>query len=462
MPRDEIQSLGHPEGIEKSFANFLEMQLHRRPHLDSREREEIPYSLLASPVTRKMLRNGLTVLVKEVYPASVVCISLWVHVGSCHEDDREAGISHFVEHMLFKGTPTRPPGRIAQEVHSLGGYINGFTAYECTCYWIVLPSRYFKTALEIQADASKHTLFDEGEIAKESQVIIEEIRMYEDRPEMFCFEKLMAAAFKEHRYRRPVAGLESAVASLSRDDLVNYYRSHYVPNNMACVVVGDIDTKRAFNAVKDAFEDMAPLNVPENPSPPEPPQCEAREEHYRGDIGSSHLNIGFHVGGIFEEDTYALDLLASILGEGRSSRLHQGLREKLALVNTIGASILAERDLGLFIVEATMEEKKTEATIDELWKQIAMVCREGVTGHELAKAKNMVESSYVFSQETVEGLCKKLGYYEMLGDYTLADRYVQKLYAVSRDDIKRVAERYLVKENSSCVLYAPQVKGALQ
>ncbi len=422
---------------------------------DSLSAHEIPHALLASQVTKKTLKNGLTVLVKEVYPASVVCLSIWAKVGSCHEDDDRAGISHFVEHMLFKGTASRPLGRIAQEIHGLGGYINGFTSYDCTCYWIVLPSAYFTTALEIQADAVQNPLFLPQEVEKEGSVITEEIKMYQDKPDTFCYEKLMSLAFKRHRYRRPIVGYEEVVASLTWQDLENFYRAYYRPNNMAVVVVGDVTTEKAMKAVNRYFGSMSPADIPVNPSPAEPPQRSGRSRSYSGDIRSSHLQMGFHAGGIFHPETHACDLLASVLGEGRSSRLHQSLREKNGLVTGISSSILAEREEGLFIIEAAMAGKNMKDARRLILEEIEAVREHGITPYELEKAKNMVESGYIFSQETVEGLCKKLGYYEMMGDYTLTDAYIQKLYAVTLEEIQAVAKKYLVKKNLSLVEYTP-------
>lgn len=420
--------------------------------------EDTPHALLASLISRRTLKNGLTVLVKEVYPASVVCLSLWTKVGSFYENDNIAGISHFVEHMLFKGTSSRAVGKIPQQIHALGGYINGFTTYGCTCYWIVLPSRYFRTALEIMADAVKNPLFDPAEIKKESQVIVEEIRMYQDRPESFCFERLMELAYNVHRARRPITGYESVVSALSCDDIVNFYKEYYVPNNMSMVIVGDVRTENAVKAIRSSFGEMEMKGLKADPSPPEPPQEKMRRKKYDGDIGSSHINLGFHISGIFSPDTFACDLLASIIGEGRSSRLHQNLREKKALVTGIGASIMSERDMGMFIIEGALEEKNIEHTRKEIWEEIEKIKENGVTSHELKKAKNMVESGYVFSQETVEGLCKKLGYYEIMGDYTLTDRYIQKLYSVTSDEIKAAASKFLTKKNCSEVIYVPRKK----
>lgn len=417
--------------------------------------EEHGIEWLASDVQRHVLANGLTVLVKEVYPASVVSLSIWSRVGSLDEDDAEAGISHFLEHMLFKGTPRRPVGRIAQEVHGLGGYLNGFTSYECTCYWIVLPSRCFSTALDIEADAILHPLLDPDEIEKEAKVIVEELKMYEDRPESYCFQNLLRTAFTAHPYGRPVIGYEDVIRRTTADDLARHYERFYQPNNMCVTVVGDVKAEQAVAEIEHALGHLVVGEVTRDTLVLEPRQSGLRRCDTEGGIAAAHLQLGFHIPTIFDDDTSACDILASVLGEGRSSRLYRRLRERDALVSTVGSSIFAEKDPGLFVVDAVLEPHQLDATFEAVVEEIGRITDEGVEDRELQKAKNLVEASYIFSQETVEGQGRKLGYHEMLGDYMLAERYVENLYKVSAEDVARAARRYLTEDNCTVVTYRP-------
>lgn len=411
--------------------------------------------LLASDVQRHVLPNGLTVLVKEVYPASVVSLSVWSRVGSLDETDDRAGLSHFLEHMLFKGTPRRPVGRIAQEVHGLGGYLNGFTSYDCTCYWIVLPSRCFAQALDIEADAILNPLLDTDEIAKEARVIVEELKMYEDRPEAFCYQQLMATAFTAHRYRRPIIGFEDVVLGTTADDLLAHYQRFYRPNNLCVTVVGDVDAAHAVAQIENALGHLEPGAVQRDTAAAEPPQRELRARHLEGDIVSGHLQMGFHIPTVHDEATLACDVLASIIGDGRSSRLYRRLRERDAVVSGVGASVFAEKDPGLLVIEAALPEARFDEVYDAVHEEIARVANDGVESSELQKAKNMVEASHVYSQETVEGLGRKLGYHEMLGDHLLAERYVGRLFGVTAEDVKQAARTYLTAANCSLVTYRP-------
>jgi zinc protease len=417
---------------------------------------DLPVELLVSDVTRHVLPNGLTVLVKEVYPASVVSISIWSRVGSLDESDDAAGISHFLEHMLFKGTPRRPVGKIAQEIHSLGGYLNGFTSYDCTCYWIVLPSRCFEVALDIEVDAILHPLLEPAEIQKEANVIVEELKMYEDRPESYCFQRLMETAFRSHRYRRPIIGYESIIRASGVAELERHYQRFYRPNNLCVVVVGDVRTDAVVRAVEAQLGHLQAGPIVRDERVAEPAQGEHRRLDIDGDITAARLQMGFHIPNVFETDTFACDILASVLGEGRSSRLYRSLREERAMVMSIGASIFAEKDPGLFLIDATLEADRIREAENLIREELERIANDGVTQHEVQKARNMVEAAYIFSQETVEGQGKKLGYYEMMGDYRLADRYTQHLYEVTADDIQRVTQRYLREANCTTVAYRPR------
>lgn len=415
---------------------------------------EAPWSDLGSDIQRTVLDNGLRVLTKEVYPASVVSLALWVGVGALHESDPVAGVSHFIEHMLFKGTPRRPVGRMAQEIHELGGYLNAFTSYECTCYWMVLPSRHFATGLDIAADALLHPLFDPVEATREAAVILDEMRMYQDRPDYFCFEKLLRLAFPEHRYGRPVIGFESTLRSMGSPELRRHYEQFYAPNNMAVTVVGDVAGEEALHRVTEALGAVAPRDVADERPAPEPPQSAMRRLELEGDLSAAHLQLAFRLPSLFAKDAFACEMLASILGDGRSSRLSLQLRERLGLVTRIGCSTFLERDPGLLIVEATLPPENLAAAEEEIFRVLDGMSR-GVDRREMQKARNQAESTYVFGQETVEGQGRKLGYYEMLGDYTLADDYVRRLTAVTPSQVVEAARRYLKPERCSLVSYRP-------
>jgi zinc protease len=415
-----------------------------------------PLVALASDVQRVVLDNGLSILVKEVYPAKVVSLALWVRAGSTDETDAETGMSHFLEHMLFKGTPTRPVGTIAQQVHGLGGHMNAFTSYDCTCYWMVVPSRHIDVAVDIHVDSLLNSLLEADEIEREAEVILEEMRMYQDRPASLCNEKLMALMFPQSPYGRPIIGSEAGIRRVDREGLSAYYQRMYRPANLSCVVVGDVRSAEVVQLLADKLGSVPAGRVTPRASLCEAPQTALRRTAMLGPIRSSHLQIGYRVPSILSDETYGCDLLSSILGGGRSSRLYQSLRERQGLVTQVNCSVSAEKDEGMLIVEAVHGDGQTEAVLDAVFAEVEAMRDAAVSEAELQKAKNMVEASYVFSQETVEGQGRKLGYGEMLGDHTLAERYVHKLYAVSADDVLVRAGRYLTRDNCSIVSYTAE------
>jgi len=422
---------------------------------NGRNLPDAPFAVLASDINRYVLDNGMVVLTKEVYPSNVVFLSLWARVGSVDETDERAGISHFVEHMLFKNTKKRSVGQIAQEIHALGGYLNGFTSFDCTAYWMVLPGKHFHKALEIQYDAIFNPLFEPKEVEKERGVILEEIKMYKDRPADYLGEKLMKNAFIRHRYGRPIIGLEEVVSSVDVGALKSYYHNYYKPNNTLLLAVGDVDTMDIVRRIERTFRKLKDGKVNRIPTPNEPPQKELRRFEMEGEILTGHLQLALHIPSIFEKDIYALNILASILGEGKSSRLYQELREKRKIVNRISAYTYNQRDPSLMFIDAELSPEHLEEAEKTILEIIQDLGKNGFTAEEFKRAKNLNESSYIYNQETVEGQGRKIGFAEVMGDYMLVEKYIQRLVSVDPDDALEIASEYLVPENCTIGIYRP-------
>lgn len=416
---------------------------------------EVPFSTLASDVSRRVLPNGVRVLVKEVYPTRVVSVGLWAGVGSVDDPEDQLGISHFVEHLLFKSSGDQGEGALARSLHELGGYLNGFTTHECTCYWAVLPSRHFQSGLGLLAQAVGSPRFLDEECRREEEVIRQELRMYQDRPDAFCFERLLALAFPRHPYGRPVLGREETLLRLDPDRLRQHYNRYYGSSNLAVVVVGEVEAELVFQAVSEAMGEWRPGQASlRQPLRGRYDQGYRVEEH-RGPIQTGHLQLAFAIPELADADVYACDLLASMLGRGRSSRLARELRDRRGLVSQVKAGTMIERDPGLLVVEAVLPPDGFEAVEGALWDELERLAREGIPERELQRARNQAEANFVMAQETVEGQGRKLGYYEMIGDYTLADRYVARLTQVEEKELVQAARRYLNRENASLVRYRP-------
>ncbi|MDH5626671.1 MAG: insulinase family protein, partial [Candidatus Krumholzibacteria bacterium] len=294
-----------------------------------------------SDVLKKTLPNGLTVLVKEDHAAPIVAVNMWFGVGSVHESEEMNGLAHFQEHMVFKGTKKYGVGDIGRIVKSAGGNLNAGTSYSYTMYYVVLPSAKFDTALEVQADAMMNSTFDPEEFKKERLVVIDEARMYDDRPESFTFYRTMELGFERHTYRRPIAGYQPIVEKITRDQLLDFYNNYYRPRNGRLVIVGDIDPEVAFRRAEAVYGGWKDGAVAINEPPAEPPQRTFRYMAYGGPMDHAYLGAGFHVPSILHEDYPALQMLAELLSSGRSSRLYRRVREEKQLVTSVNADMLA-------------------------------------------------------------------------------------------------------------------------
>ena len=407
-------------------------------------------------VTKHILDNGLTVLIRENHSAPTVAIVTYVKAGYFNESDRLVGISHLIEHMFFKGTSRRGVGQIANETKSLGGYLNASTIYDYTLYYTVLPSRNFSRGLDIQSDALIHSIFDPEELRKETEVIIEEAKRKQDIPMALAAEKLFELAFDKHRMRRWRIGTEAGLRSLTREDFLAFHQNLYRPENIILVVAGDVDKRVALNEIEKYYKDFERGILKKVTSPPEPRQTRFKYRQLRGDIQQSYLELAFHAPPLLHPDSYALEILAVILGYGRSSRLFQQVKENKHLVNTIAASDYLLPDLGIFLIEANAQPPKLRDAEAAVMEEIEQVRKTWVAPEELTRARNLVESIYVFSMESAAGQANLLAAYEALGDYRLAEEHVNKLNAVTAEDIHRVANDYLTLTNCSLLEYVPK------
>ncbi len=407
-------------------------------------------------VTRTSLDNGMVVLVEERHSAPVVAINTWVKTGYFNEPDSLTGISHLLEHMFFKGTKKRKVGQLREETKKLGGYLNGGTIYEYTHYYTVLPSRFVQQGLQIQSDALWNSAIDSAELEKEKRVVIQEIKRKKDNPDALSWEKLMELAFDRHPIRRWRMGTPEQVKSWSQGQLKDYFKSFYRPDNIILSIVGDVNTEEVLRGVKKYYRcgEMEKTVKPEVLS--EPPQKGLRYSQIKGDITQSYLKMGFHIPGQLHQDFPALEVLAYILGHGRSSRLCQSLMERKKLVSSIKSEAFALKDLGVFMVEAELKAENLLKAEMEIFREIEKIKGEEIYDHELKKAKNAIKFSYLSSIQTALGRSENLALFESYGDYQLGLRYLKNVDRVTEKDIKKVASNYLFFENASILEYRPE------
>jgi zinc protease len=409
----------------------------------------------ASHVTKVVLNNKMTVLVKEIHSAPVVAINTLVKVGYFDEPDSLTGISHLLEHMFFKGTKKRKVGQLRDETRSLGGYLNGGTIYENTNYYTVLPQRFAQKGLELQSDALLNPVIDSVELEKEKKVVIQEIKRKLDNPDALAWEKLMELAFEKHPIRRWRIGTETQIASFKKKDLENHYLGFYRPDNIILCIVGDIKTDEILKAVKDHYGDFIKESTEKKPTPKELEQKKFKYAQLKGDITQTYLKIGFHIPAKLDQDFFALDVLLHILGHGRSSRLSQVLKEKEKLVTSIKSEAFGLKDIGVLTIEAELEAKGLLPAEVQIFREIERLKISDVSDSELTKAKNVMKFSYLSSIETAMGYAENLAFFESYGDFRLADEYLENVEKVTKADIKRVAYLYLTLEGASLLEYRP-------
>jgi len=410
----------------------------------------------AGPV-RVVLDNGMTVILQENHRSPVVTIQAWVAAGSITEGEFSgSGISHFVEHMLFKGTERRSVGQIGEEVKEAGGIANAYTGNDKTVYHITFHSDHFDKTLDIMADVLMNSAFAPEEIERERGVIVKEIQMNRDAPFRRLYLMAINTAYAVHPYKDPVIGYENLHRALTRDDLTTYYRRYYVPNNVVFIAVGDFDASEVLPKIREAFRGFERRSISPTTVPQEPPQSGVRERVEEFDVTVAQAMMGFHGPNLHSQDLYPMDVLAIVLGGGETSRLHKELREKRGLVYTITAWSATPRDPGMFWVTSSFEPENYEAVKEAIWEQVEKLRSEGVSEEELETARAKVLSGYIFSKETVEGQARSLGSGELDAHDIFFDKhYVESIAGVTGQDIQEVIDKYFKQENSVVAALMP-------
>ena len=429
------------------------MHLHSTPSADTTAALTFP----AVTATTSTLPNGLGIIVQEDRSAPVASVQVWIETGSIHEDRHlGAGISHLLEHMLFKGTPTRGASEFAQRIQAAGGYINAYTSFDRTVYWIDIPAKGVATALDLLSDAVMNSTLPPDEYVKEQEVIRREFAMGNDDPDRVASQTLFATAFREHPYRHPIIGHLDVFNALSRDEVMAYYKARYVPNNMFFVVVGDVDAAAVRAQLAEIFAKHPRVSLPPVFIPAEPAQLGRREAHTEFATELTRLHLTWHIPSAAHPDIPALDVAAMVLGSGRSSRLYKKLREDLALVHSADAWCYAPGQCGLFGVDAILDPAHRPAVEAEFHRLIADLRDGGVTERELAKARKASLSHQLQSVTTMRGRASDLGSNWLLArNLDFSRDYLDAIQRVTADDLRRVLATHLTDRNLTVVSVNP-------
>jgi zinc protease len=425
----------------------------------------VPVERPAPAVYEKVLANGLRVLVRPDHRAPVVVSQIWYKVGSSYEPKGLTGISHVLEHMMFKGTKKHGPNEFSRIIAENGGRENAFTGRDYTAYYQKLEKGRLPIAFELEADRMRNLLLDKKETAKELQVVMEERRLRtDDQPESLTFERFMATAFKVHPYHHPVIGWMKDIKRITPAELRKWYERWYAPNNATLVVVGDVQPTAVFDLAEKYFGPLRPSKLDPETPPAEPAQTAPREVRVAAPAEVPYMIMGFHVPvlgtpGVPQWEPYALDVLANILDGGNSARLQRDLvrSRQLAAATSAGYDLIARSPV-LFMVDATPAKGHTVKEVKAaILEELDRLKHEPVSGEELARVKAQAVASDVYQRDSVFYQAMKLGEYETVGlDWRLADQYVDRVRAVTAQQVQQVAQKYLNESNMTVAILEPQ------
>lgn len=409
----------------------------------------------AEEVRETVLSNGLKVLTKEVNAAPVVSAYVWYKVGSRNEVTGITGITHYVEHMLFKGSREFPKDKLKKVIETNGGTWNGFTSYDYTAYYETLPSDKLELALQIEADRMVDSLMNKDEFEAERSVIISEREGKENNPTSLLQEAVNATAFMAHSYGNPIIGWKSDIEAISHEQLTDYYISYYAPNNATLVIVGSFETDRALELVKKHFGEIPPGKPMPEVVTVEPEQRGLRRVKVTREGSARYIMGAYHIPAVDHPDRYALDVLEVVMSSGRTSRLYRSLVDKqLAGAAYFWASDAKDPTLAGFFIQVRDGVDPSEAEKAFL-EEIEAVKTEPISDAELNRAVAKAEAEFIYQQDSVSRQAHTIGYYETIFSYKYLDTYLDNLRKVTKDDVLRVAKTYLNADNLTIGEFVP-------
>ncbi len=419
-----------------------------------------PEATLTAGITETVLPNGLKVLTKEVRSAPVVSFSVWYKVGSRNEHTGITGVSHLLEHMLFKGTRRYRVGEISRSLFLNGAAFNASTYYDWTNYYETVAADRLELAMQIEADRMVNSRIDKADLASEMTVVRSELEGGENNPGRLLWQAVTATAFVAHPYQWPVIGWRSDVENVPRDAIHRYYTTYYGPSNATVVIVGDFDTTRALELVRKHFGRLKAIPAPPPAYTVEPPQRGERRVVVKRAGSLPMVMLAYKTPAANHPDLYALDVLAMVLGEGRTSRLYQGLVET-QLASSADAGVPSLKDPFLFYLSATARPGVTPDKLEAaLGDEVERVKTAPITAEELARAKSRVEAEFAFQSDSVTSQARQIGYWAMVDDWRYLATYVERTRALTAEDVQRVAQTYLVPETRTVGHFVPTADGA--
>ena len=395
---------------------------------------------MSSPYRVHQLLGGARLIVEPMPERHSASVVFMLGGGSRLEDDRLAGVSHFIEHLFFKGTRKRPTSKeIADAIEGVGGFINASTDKELTAYWARVPSEHLNLGFDVLFDIVANSKLDPADVERERMVILDELRMYQDQPQDLVQNLFEELIWPNHALGRDIAGTEASVSRLSRDDILEYADAHYRLPNLVVGASGSLDEQATVAVVESGLSLRAGLDGAMAPVPP-PPLDGPRALVRRRDTEQAHICLGTRAFSYVHPDRHALDLLNTVLGEGMSSRLFLNIREKLALAYDVHSFTQKHRDTGYIGVYIGVEPKKAVDAVNAVIAELRALSETPVTPEELARAKEFTKGRLRLELETTNGVAFWLTYQELLlGQINTIEEELAFVDAVTADDVRRVA-----------------------
>lgn len=413
-------------------------------------------------IYEEVLPNGLKVIAVKDAAAPLAVFQVWYNAGSSYEPVGKTGLSHLLEHMMFKGTKKHGPSEFSRIIKRAGGTDNAGTMKDFTFYYSKLASDRLDLSIELEADRMRNLTMDPEETLSERDVVMEERRMrYEDDPQNLVYEEVMAAAFKNHPYRWPVIGWMPDLRTITRDDLWEYYRSRYIPNNALIVVAGDIDTKAVMKKIRKEFGPIPKGPEPEPLEAGEPVQRGERRVYVNKEAELPYVMAAYKAPNVLHEDSYALDVLASVLDGGNSARIYRKLidEQRIALSAGAGYSSFNKYPHLFYFYGTPMPGGKAEDVEKALYAEIEKIKKEPPSGREVQKAKNQIEADFIMHQDSLFYRVMLMAEFELIGGRELKETYLDGIRKVAPEDVMRVARKYLVEDNRTVGTLIPVTNG---
>jgi zinc protease len=405
------------------------------------------------------LTNGLTVIYEKVDTADVVSIYLGVRLGSSHETDQEAGMSHLIEHMVFKGTSSYKAGEIATLVEAHGGELNAYTSWDQTVYYINLPCKHFEVGLKIIKEMAFDANFDPIELEREKEVIIEEIRRSQDSPTRILSETLFKNFYKKHTYGRPIIGTKKLIKGYTPEQVKHFYKKHYTPQNMVLAICGNISQTHFSHSLENHFRYAVSSPLKTSHIPKEPEKKTYNVSLQKMDIQATYLELGFPAPELTHKDVPAMDILSHLLGESETSLLEQNTKEKEQLVHNLYSTCYTPKHPGVFIISALLDPRNMNKAIKSIRDQIEYVKKVPFEIERIERSKLLSRAQLVYERQTCEGTAKKWITYEiMANNYRFDEEYIERINQLTAEDIQDVAKKYLDFSKVTAAILHPRNK----